>query len=71
MSISKDIKRCPYCGCEEYYIKQSYSGTCNFYMRFDGKEADNTQMYDGSQFKNTSKYAWCSECNRRLFKIDE
>lgn len=71
MNISKKIKKCPYCGSEEYYIKQSYRGTCNYYMRFDGGEADNALMYDNSQFKNTSKYVWCSECNRKLFKLDE
>lgn len=62
---------CPQCGSEEYYIKQSYKGTCNYYMRFDGKEADNGDMHEGADYKNTSKYAWCANCYKNLFKLDE
>lgn len=36
--IDKNIKECPNCGSEEYYIKQSYKGKNNFFMRFDGSE---------------------------------
>lgn len=71
MTISKDIKCCPYCGSEEYYIKQRYKGVCNYNMRFDGKEAENGGMWEDASFINTSKYAWCSECNKRLFKIED
>ena len=70
MKISANITCCPYCGSEEYYIKQSFKGTCNYYMRFDGKEADNGEMWENSSIKNTSKYARCSNCNKRLFKIE-
>ncbi|MEG0668693.1 MAG: hypothetical protein RR460_08690 [Clostridium sp.] len=69
--ISKYIKNCPYCGSEEYHIKQSYKGTCEYNLRFDGKEVENGHMYGNSEFKNTSKYAWCNECNKRLFKIED
>lgn len=71
MKIDKNIRCCPYCGSEEYYIKQSYKGTCNYFMRFDEKEADNTDTHANTIYQNTSKYAWCSECDKRLFKIDE
>ncbi|WP_026884287.1 hypothetical protein [Clostridium akagii] len=71
MKIDKNIKCCPYCGSEEYYIKQSYTGTCNYNIRFDGKVAENGEMWEEAQFKNTSKYAWCNECDKKLFKIDE
>lgn len=69
--IGKDIKECPYCGSEEYYIKQRVSGTSYYGLRFDGSEADNTQMYEALNFENTSKYAWCRECNKRLFKLED
>jgi ribosomal protein L37E len=68
--INKDIKECPYCRNDEYIIKQSYSGTCDYGMRFDDQEADNGEMWDNASFKNTSKYAWCRKCGRRLFKLD-
>lgn len=69
--ISKYIKSCPRCGSEEYYIKQSYKGTCNYKLRFDGKETENGDMHEYTEYTNTSKYAWCSECNERLFKLDD
>jgi ribosomal protein L37E len=68
--ISKDIKACPYCGSEEYVIKQQYSGTCHYGLRFDGEEADNGEMWNAAQWVNISKYAWCRQCGKRLFKLD-
>lgn len=70
-SIGSNIKCCPYCRSEEYYIKQSFKGTCDYHIRFDGKEAENGEMHSNAEYKNTSKYAWCSECNKRLFKLEE
>ncbi|WP_259556533.1 hypothetical protein [Clostridium botulinum] len=40
-------------------------------MRFDGKEADNGHMHGNAEYKNTSKYAWCQECGKRLFKLED
>ena len=71
MKTDKNIKKCPYCGCEEYYRKESYKGTCEFRVRFDGKEADNSDMYDNAEEKLISKYAWCAKCHKRLFKLEE
>lgn len=71
MKIDNDIKECPYCGSEEYYIKQSYKGTCCYHLRFDGKEADNGDMWENSSFKDSSSYAWCSGCGKRLFKLED
>lgn len=68
--ISKNIKECPYCGHDEYYIKQSYKGNCDFRIRFDGKEGDNGDMHDFATYKNISKYAWCSSCNKKLFELE-
>ena len=36
MVIDKNIKCCPYCCGEEYFIKQSFKGTCEYIVRFDG-----------------------------------
>lgn len=71
MKIDRNIKECPYCGSKEYYIKQSFKGSCNYYIRFDGKEIENGEMHDNTQYKNTSKYAWCAECHKRLFKLED
>lgn len=73
MNSPKEMKECPYCGSEEYYIKQSFKGTCEYIFRFDGKkdEVDNGHIHDNIQYKITSKYAYCRECDKRLFKINE
>lgn len=71
ITIDVNIKCYPYCGSEEYYIKQSFKGTCNYYIRFDGEVAYNTTMHDNIEYINVSKYAWCSECNKKLFEIED
>ena len=70
MKIDSNITECPYCGYDEYYIKQYIKGKLSYYKRFDGKEADNSDMYDYLDAKNISKYAWCGWCHKRLFKLD-
>lgn len=71
MKIDNSIKSCPYCGSKVYHIKQSFKGTCTFRIRFDGEETDNGDIHDYAKYKNTSKYAYCDECNKRLFKIED
>lgn len=68
---TEDLKECPYCGGEEFYILQSYSGTCYYRVRFDGEEADNGDMYDSATHNSLRKYAYCCDCDKRLFPIEE
>lgn len=71
--ISEDIKCCPYCGGETYYIKQHYYGDCRYFFSFDERKqmyVDNGGMWEGATFRNTSKYAWCADCDKRLFKLE-
>ena len=69
---TKDMTCCPYCGCEEFYIKQSYSGSCEYNMRFDGDEdVENGSMYDGATMKDMWKYVKCRNCEKKLFLMDE
>ncbi len=70
----EDVKSCPYCGCEVYYVKEKYNGTCNHYQRFDGKDMityENEGLYSNASHKLTSIYAYCSDCNKKVFKIPE
>lgn len=64
---------CPYCGNEEFYIKQSYKGTCEYNMRFDmdNRDVENGEMYDSAGYKTIGKYAYCNNCRKRLFPISE
>ena len=68
---TKNMKECPYCGSKEFYIKQSYRGICALNLRFDMKEAENTDMYANAEHTDISKYAHCSNCNEQLFPIKE
>ncbi len=65
------MKECPYCKSEVFYAKEYVKGEVCYFSRFDGQEGDNTQLYDGLTHKLKSKYAWCADCHKRLFKIEE
>lgn len=68
---STQYLKCPFCGNKEYYIKQRMSGTCEYNKRFDGAEAsDNSEMHEGLRYTTISKYAYCNNCFKRLFKLD-
>ena len=63
---------CPYCGNEEFFVRQSYRGVCDYNLRFDfKKDADNSEMFGNASFRTTSKYAYCNNCFKRLFKVSE
>ena len=68
--MSSKLKCCPYCGSEEYYIKQHATGELEWRMRFDGKEAENEAYYEPLMVTNTSKFAWCLRCDKKLFKLE-
>lgn len=68
---SEEMKECPYCGHDEFYIKQYYSGETEFNYRYDGKEADNSEMYDYATHRDLTKYAYCKGCRKRLFPTKE
>lgn len=62
------FQRCPYCGCEEFYTDEYISGRTRYYQRFDGDEADNGSMYEGTVTRPIGVYAYCAECEKRLFR---
>lgn len=70
---TKDMTKCPYCGSEEFYIKQSYKGYIEYKMRFDKDEnkVTNYELYENATHTNLTKYAYCRECEKRLFPIEE
>ena len=57
-----ELTKCPFCEHEEFYTKDYYKGTSEFFQRFDGKEAkDNSQMYDGLIHMQGVR-AYCGNC---------
>ena len=64
--------QCPKCGNGEvFYIKERYKGTCNFYFRADGKNADNADLYSNAEHSCIGKFIYCAECDARVRKINE
>ena len=64
---------CPYCGNDEFMIKQSYHGICEYNMRFDmnNEGVDNSDIHEGAIYKTIGKYAHCNSCHKRLFPVSE
>jgi hypothetical protein len=64
------MKECPHCGSDEgYYEKITVSGKSIYRYNFDGSEAENGDMYDGLSYKRRSNFAYCLECEKRIFKL--
>lgn len=67
--VGYPLQECPKCGHDEFYVKQSFKGTCDFIQRFDGEDVDNGHMHDNTRYRYISKYAYCNKCNKKLFEI--
>jgi hypothetical protein len=61
---------CPYCNSTYgYYLKLRVSGTSEYNYNFDGTvHEENSQMHDSLNYVS-SKYAYCMNCDKRLFKV--
>ena len=64
-----ELKCCPYCGGEEFYEKRYARGPVWFFMGFDGREADNTEMYSQLSYEGSGR-VYCAECDRYLGNPD-
>jgi len=62
---------CPKCGSNIFVEKQKASGPIWHQFRLDGEVANNEDMYDCLNITQASKYAYCAECDKRLFKLSE
>ena len=66
------IEKCPHCGNDEIYIIARISGTLSYNYKLDGSnDAYNGEMYEATKLTRISKYAYCNNCNKRLFKITD
>lgn len=62
---------CPYCGSKEFYTKERYKGNTEFSYRFDGKEGDNSEYFDGAVTTFVSKDIYCFQCRHKLGKAKD
>lgn len=61
-----ELSECPFCGYDEFYETEYVYGTTRWRSRFDGKEADNSDLYDGLRIKDSSGRIYCDNCNKFL-----
>ncbi|WP_110954759.1 hypothetical protein [Anaerosinus massiliensis] len=69
--MDSKMTECPHCGHDKYYTKARISGVVYYKERFDGEEVDNFDVYDGTSTKLISKYAYCDNCGKKLFKVSD
>lgn len=58
------------CGCTEFYMLQSISGTCNFIVNVNGEATDNSSMHDNLTYTDMRKHYRCCECDRRAKEVE-
>lgn len=62
------IDRCPHCGSDEDYFTKDFAyGNIRSYSRFDGKEADNSEMHEFLKHR-MGKIVYCGNCKKRIAK---
>lgn len=61
-----DLTECPFCGCDEFYTTQYVYGTIHYRSRFDGTEADNSDLYEGLRNDKRGGRIYCEDCNKFL-----
>lgn len=65
------IKNCPRCGGNWLTVKQKISGIGEYYVDMETGEIEASELHQSLDYKNINKYAICTNCGKRLFKIDE
>ncbi len=64
------IKECPKCGSKTFTVRQYIHGYGEYYVNLDDGEVESTELHSNLYYKNSGKYAVCTDCGKRLFKID-
>ena len=53
-----------------FTVRQRISGNGEYYVNMETGEIESTELHNGLTYRNTGKYAVCTDCGKRLFKID-
>jgi len=61
----EDLKECPICGGDEYYVLSKPIGKFITRYNFDGSDADNTEMLS-SLSDEPQKFVYCSDCEVKI-----
>lgn len=65
------IKKCPKCGGQSFIVKQYIHGYGEYYVDLENGEIESSELHSSLNYKNIGKYAICTDCGKRLFKIDK
>lgn len=60
-----DLKECPFCGNDEFYVSLRVFGTTRHNSRFDGGIAWNGEMYETMNTRHGVR-AYCNDCEAYL-----
>ena len=64
------ISKCPKCGGTTFTVKQRISGIGEYYVDLETGEIEAPELHSKCRYTNMNKYAICTDCGKRLFKID-
>jgi DNA-directed RNA polymerase subunit RPC12/RpoP len=65
------IKKCPKCGGKSFTVRQCIHGYGEYYVDLETGEIESIELHSNLNYTITMKYAVCTDCGRRLFKIDD
>lgn len=60
-----ELTECPFCGHDEYYEIAPIRGHVYYILRFDGEEAYNENMYDGTSVYPSGR-VYCDNCREYI-----
>ena len=68
MSKKGPITCCPHCGSAMGFYTLSNYMRVAYKTSFDGKERDNSEMYDNAEIRGGNT-AYCLECNKVICRV--
>lgn len=60
-----DLDKCPFCGCDTFYVRYHAEGALKYRIRPDGSETENDNMYD-TLLLTGGKRVYCDGCDKYL-----
>lgn len=64
------ISECPRCGGKMFTVRQKIFGTGEYYVDLETRDIDSSELHSGLQYKNIGKWVTCTDCGKRLFKVN-
>lgn len=65
------MTECPKCGGKTITIRQYIHGYGAYYVDLESGDIEATELHSNLKYRNTGKYAICTDCGKRLFKVNE